>query len=177
MDRQSPTCTNVFIRTVADVHRIFYGVLLEKLPMIHRRLDAQEREALTSGCCYVWEDRGPHAITGLGIERFTEGRHWSASRVRDDFLFYYEKWKSSNADDAHSQPPPRNWDPFVKQTYSVYVNPNPGKPETTRRKWHLTAYFTQATVDQLGSVDDIEALRDLAVPEGMFRSSRTIKPR
>ena len=32
--------------------------------------------------CYVWEDRGPHSVTGLGIERFTEGRHWSASRVR-----------------------------------------------------------------------------------------------
>ena len=51
--------------------------------MITRRLDAKEREALSSGYCYAWEDRGPHAITGIGIERFTEGRHWSASRVRD----------------------------------------------------------------------------------------------
>jgi hypothetical protein len=54
------------------------------LPMITRRLDADERLALRSGCIYAWEERGPHTeITGLGIERFTEGRRWSPSRVRD----------------------------------------------------------------------------------------------
>lgn len=80
---QVPSCTNVRIRSTADVHKIFYAVYLGLLPMITRRLDAKEREALSSGYCYAWEDRGPHAITGIGIERFTEGRHWSASRVRD----------------------------------------------------------------------------------------------
>jgi Gti1/Pac2 family transcription factor len=108
---QVPSCTNVRIRSTADVHKIFYAVYLGLLPMITRRLDAKEREALSSGYCYAWEDRGPHAITGIGIERFTEGRHWSASRVRDvcpsylshrgiafspssqEFLFYYEKWE------------------------------------------------------------------------------------
>jgi hypothetical protein len=109
---QVPSCTNVRIRSTADVHKIFYAVYLGLLPMITRRLDAKERDALSSGYCYAWEDRGPHAITGIGIERFTEGRHWSASRVRDvrlgsltslhhrlahlssqEFLFYYEKWE------------------------------------------------------------------------------------
>ena len=80
---QVPSCTNVRIRSTLDVHKIFYAVYLGLLPMITRRLDAKEREALSSGYCYAWEDRGPHAITGIGIERFTEGRHWSASRVRD----------------------------------------------------------------------------------------------
>ncbi len=80
---QVPSCTNVRIRSTADVHKIFYAVYLGLLPMITRRLDAKERESLSSGYCYAWEDRGPHAITGIGIERFTEGRHWSASRVRD----------------------------------------------------------------------------------------------
>ena len=52
--------------------------------MVTRRLDAEERLALRSGCVYAWEERGPHSeITGLGIERFTEGRRWSPSRVRD----------------------------------------------------------------------------------------------
>ena len=52
--------------------------------MVTRRLDADERLALRSGCIYAWEERGPHSeITGLGIERFTEGRRWSPSRVRD----------------------------------------------------------------------------------------------
>jgi Gti1/Pac2 family transcription factor len=52
--------------------------------MISRRLDADERRALRPGCVYAWEERGPHTeITGLGIERFTEGKRWSPSRVRD----------------------------------------------------------------------------------------------
>jgi hypothetical protein len=86
---QVPSCTNVRIRSTLDVHKIFYAVYLGLLPMITRRLDAKEREALSSGYCYAWEDRGPHAITGIGIERFTEGRHWSASRVRDVRPFHH----------------------------------------------------------------------------------------
>ena len=85
--------------------------------------------------------------------------------------------------------PARDWDPFVKQTYSVYLSENEG----TKRKWHLSAfltlsllgprltdaaaYFTQATVDSLGTVDDIPVLKDLVVPEGLFKSSRRTKTR
>lgn len=82
--QQRPTCTNVRIRSTRDAHKIFYAVQRRVLPMITRRLDADERLALRSGCVYAWEERGPHTeITGLGIERFTEGRRWSPSRVRD----------------------------------------------------------------------------------------------
>lgn len=82
--QQRPTCTNVRIRSTRDAHKIFYAVQRRVLPMITRRLDADERLALRSGCVYSWEERGPHTeITGLGIERFTEGRRWSPSRVRD----------------------------------------------------------------------------------------------
>ena len=52
--------------------------------MISRRLDNDERAALRSGNVYAWEERGSHTeVTGLGIERFTEGRRWGPSRVRD----------------------------------------------------------------------------------------------
>lgn len=52
--------------------------------MVTRRLDSDERAALQTGCVYAWEERSPNTeITGIGIERFTEGRRWSASRVRD----------------------------------------------------------------------------------------------
>ena len=43
--------------------------------------------------------------------------------------------------------------------------------------YFLAAYFTQATVDSLGTVDDIPVLKDLAVPEGLFKSSRRTKTR
>lgn len=81
---QQPTCTNLRIRSVTDAHMIFYAVREGRLRMVTRRLDADERAALCSGCVYAWEERGPNTeITGIGIERFTEGRRWSASRVRD----------------------------------------------------------------------------------------------
>ena len=87
---QQPTCTNVRIRSTADAHKIFGSIQQGLLHMVTRRLDAEERHALRSGCVYAWEERGPHSeITGLGIERFTEGRRWSPSRVRDVcFLFF-----------------------------------------------------------------------------------------
>lgn len=109
---QQPTCSNIRIRSTQDAHKIFFAIQQKLLQMVTRRLDADERQALKSGCIYAWEERGPHSeITGLGIERFTEGRRWSPSRVRDvsdrttisatafcltacfqEFLFYYEKY-------------------------------------------------------------------------------------
>lgn len=81
---QEPTLTDMRIRSVQDTHKIFYAVQQGTLKMVTRRLDADERMALRSGCIYAWEERGPHSeITGLGIERFTEGRRWTPSRVRD----------------------------------------------------------------------------------------------
>ena len=112
---QTPTCKNVRIRSIQDVHKIFAAVQRGWLKMITRRLDADERMALRSGCIYVWEERGPNTeVTGLGMERFTEGRRWSPSRVRDvsatgpptsdmrtelllqDFLFYFEQYSGGD---------------------------------------------------------------------------------
>ncbi|TFK25201.1 hypothetical protein FA15DRAFT_668735 [Coprinopsis marcescibilis] len=171
---QQPTCTNTRIRSTQDTHKIFYAVQKGLLNMVTRRLDADERLALRSGCVYAWEERGPHSeITGLGIERFTEGRRWTPSRVRDEFLFYYERYMptpdgNSSQGGPHTEAkPPRDWEPMVKQTYSVWVD-----TENGRRKWHLTAYFTQGTIDHLGTVDDVPDLSDLVVPEGLFKSTR-----
>ncbi|KAE9393216.1 hypothetical protein BT96DRAFT_829564 [Gymnopus androsaceus JB14] len=170
---QQPTCTSIRIRSTADAHKIFHAVQHGKLRMVTRRLDADERLALVSGCVYAWEERGPHTeITGLGIERFTEGRRWSPSRVRDEFLFYYEKYTPPESAQSRHPQAPRDWDPLVKQTYSVWVETEKGK-----RKWHLTAYFTQATVDNLGTIDNIPGVGDLQVPEGMFKSTRLSKIR
>ncbi|KAJ6498794.1 hypothetical protein C8R45DRAFT_95140 [Mycena sanguinolenta] len=163
---QTPTCLNLRIRSVDDAHKIFFAVRSGLLPMVSRRLDLEERAALRTGCVYAWEERSPNAeITGIGIERFTEGRRWSASRVRDEFLFYYEKWVPDP--NANNKKEPPGWEQLVKQTYSVWVETGKG-----RRKWHLTAYFTQSTVDQLGTVDDIPNVCHLQVPAGLFTSTR-----
>ncbi|KAJ7162095.1 hypothetical protein C8R46DRAFT_904304, partial [Mycena filopes] len=164
---QQPTCTNLRIRSVDDAHKIFFAVRCGILRLVARRLDSDERAALRTGCVYAWEERSQNTeITGIGIERFTEGRRWSPSRVRDEFLFYYERWVPDPNQPEATEPPP-GWVPLVKQTYSVWI-----QTERGRRKWHLTAYFTQATVDNLGTLDNIPDIRRLEVPPGLFISTR-----
>ncbi|KLO16098.1 hypothetical protein SCHPADRAFT_804068, partial [Schizopora paradoxa] len=185
---QRPTLSNVRIRSTRDAAHIFLAVAQNRLPMTVRRLDAEERRAIVSGNVYVWEERGANSeATGLGIERWTDGMRWSPSRVRDDFLFYHQK--EMDADEAADLPPTR-WarivkydgstrsesasDParLIKQTYSVIVELPEDRARGVVRKWHLTAYFTQATVEALSTVDQELRTADVVVPEGWFRSAR-----
>ncbi|KAL5498623.1 hypothetical protein ACEPAH_1978 [Sanghuangporus vaninii] len=204
---QRPTLTNVRIRSTRDANQIFYAVLLNLLPMTVRRLDAEERRAITSGNVYVWEERGATSeATGLGIERWTDGMRWSPSRVRDEFLFYHQKeldpeeadnlpptrWarivrpKTTSADGSSSDTSPdkiphqhalNDPEKLIKQTYSVLVALPEESQRGVLRKWHLTAYFTQSTVDKLQTVDEVLPKPHVMVPEGLFRSARAGKIR
>lgn len=63
---QRTTCTDIRIRSPADARVIFHAVLLNLLPMVTRRLDAEERALISPGSVYVWEERGPHGdLTGV----------------------------------------------------------------------------------------------------------------
>ncbi|THH07881.1 hypothetical protein EW145_g3083 [Phellinidium pouzarii] len=216
-EMQRPTLSNVRIRSTRDANQIFYAVARNLLPMTVRRLDAEERRAITSGNVYVWEERGVNSeATGMGIERWTDGMRWSPSRVRDEFLFYHQKemspdeaaelpptrWarvvnerrteldalqpKAANSDTSASdaspdkiptQQPSNDQERLIKQTYSVLVTLPEDRQRNTSRKWHLTAYFTQATVDSLSTVDKTLSTPQVTVPEGWFRSARAGKSR
>jgi hypothetical protein len=64
--QQQPTCTGLRVRTPSDAHVIFHAVSLNLLPIVSRRLDTEERRGISSGCVYVWEERGPNAeATGV----------------------------------------------------------------------------------------------------------------
>jgi len=178
---QRPTCTEIRVRSVSDALVIFYAVSKSILPIVSRRLDSEERRCIRSGSVYVWEERGPDAeATGLGIERWTDGIRWGPSRVRDEFLFYSERELDMELD-VIGQPlhlPPGSYygrprERLIKQTYSVYVN----LAGRGRRKWHLIAYFTQETIDNLYTIDDFAELSSLQVPPGKFRSARCVKGR
>ncbi|KAH8995754.1 hypothetical protein EDB92DRAFT_163230 [Lactarius akahatsu] len=191
---QVPSCTNVRIRSTADVHKIFYAVYLGLLPMITRRLDAKsarpcppaivtlgKTEALMLSLASA-SNASPRVATGpllvYEMNFYSITRNGNLRRVRTvrelgRLLVLVPRSQSRfNLLRSDSQPA-RDWDPFVKQTYSVYLSENEG----SKRKWHLTAYFTQATVDSLGTVDDIPVLKDLVVPDGLFKSSRRTKTR
>ena len=68
---QRPTLTNVRVSSTRDALQIFYAVARNVLPMITRRLDAEERRAIAPGNVYIWEERCANAeVTGLGMERW-----------------------------------------------------------------------------------------------------------
>lgn len=176
---QQPTCTGLRVRTPADAHVIFHAVSLRLLPMVSRRLDAEERRSISPGYVFVWEERGPDAeATGLGIERWTDSIRWGPSRVRDEFLFYHEKdtapLERESISESDTTPPSRplrsHRGCLIKQTYSVFVDTSRG-----RRKWHLIAYFTQDSLDYLETIDDRPQLSGLSVPVGKYRSARSAK--
>ena len=58
---QQPTCVGLRVRTLADAEVIFHGVHEGLLRMVTRRLDTEERRAISPGCVYVWEERGANA--------------------------------------------------------------------------------------------------------------------
>ncbi|KAF5336399.1 hypothetical protein D9611_006531 [Ephemerocybe angulata] len=178
---QRPTLPGVRIRSTRDALQVFNGVATNRLPLITRRLDAEERRAIVPGNVYVWEERGANTEpTGLGMERWTDGMGWGPSRVRDEFLFYHQK-ESDIVDDFVSPITP--WaqmmrpyssdsrhvpesERLIKQTYSVLVSLPSDRPKGIIRKWHLTAYFSQAKLDQLCTIENVRGVGDMPVPEG-----------
>ncbi|KAG8216500.1 Gti1/Pac2 family-domain-containing protein [Butyriboletus roseoflavus] len=185
---QHPSLQNVRIRSTRDALHVFYAVARNVIPLITRRLDAEERRAIVPGNVYVWEERSANSeVTGLGMERWTDGMGWGPSRVRDDFLFYHQK-ECDVSDDPTSAatpwaqmismyPSPRSRatsesERLIKQTYSVRVSLPDDRSRGIFRKWHLTAYFSQQKLDRLNTIDNIQGIGDVPVPDGWFRSAR-----
>jgi len=166
---QQPTIADLRVRTTADALIIFHAVRHDMLPIVRRRLDAEERRNIRSGDVFVWEERGNAEASGLGIERWTDSIRWGPSRTRDEFLFYHERQSRDAITDESSDMPYRR--PLIKQTYSVYLESSTGR----RPKWHLIAYYTQDTLDQLRTIDDHLELATLQVPEGAYKCARNPK--
>ncbi|KAF6763131.1 Gti1/Pac2 family-domain-containing protein [Ephemerocybe angulata] len=169
------------VRTTSDAKKIFEAVYRQLLPIIPRRLDADEKRRIQSGQVFVWEERSSQSARSVstGIERWTDSISWGQSRVKDEFLFYDEKERQdvpmnilgSNPSAAVFRAFPgsisRN---LVKQTYSVFVRFPNGV-----RKWHITAYTTASTVHRLYTVDnhpDYPFLATIAYPSDRYTSAR-----
>nr|GAT42771.1 predicted protein [Mycena chlorophos] len=228
---QQPTLRNVRIRSTRDAIAVFYGVARNSLPLITRRLDAEERLAITAGTVFVWEENANSEASGLGMERWqVEGckadlsadplagrMAWGGDRVAfamcveplvqtptgkrlpmaQEFLFYHQKeddvgeetvnpvtpWaqmmrKRSNrfAGNPSATRKASETQRLIKQTFSVLVSLPKDRPAGIVRKWHLTAYFNQETLNELDTIDDLRLL-ETPVPEGWFRSARATKNR
>ncbi|THH30989.1 hypothetical protein EUX98_g3176 [Antrodiella citrinella] len=183
---QQPTLTNVRIRSTRDALQIFYAVGRNLLPIISRRLDAEERRAIVPGNVYVWEERCANAeATGLGMERwlvafFCSFQMYGAHRI----AAYIGPTEWAGAPPERREP--RVAGPsysrieaerLIKQTYSVHVTLPEDRHHNVPRKWHLTAYFSQTTLDSLMTLDKIPNVGNIPVPRGLFRSARASKAR
>lgn len=88
---QHPTLQNVRIRSTRDALQVFHGVATHRLPLITRRLDAEERRNIVPGNVYVWsvfESTDMHRMmeilisgpSGRNVEQIQspQGSVWSA---------------------------------------------------------------------------------------------------
>lgn len=191
-DMQKPTHSRLHVRDARDAHTVFEAVRQGLLKPAERRLNEVERSMyIRSGSIFVWEE----SEDDLGLKRWTDGRVWSQSRMREPYLFYDEKLPS---DSSSNDQPPRSPNNFrfvdgigrtgastpalshydrseqhpgglVKQAYSAWVL---GHFDTKPRKWHLTAYFTYSDLPRLPTIDQDPTLRGVTVPAGMYRSGK-----
>jgi hypothetical protein len=77
---QRPTHTRLHVRDARDAHTVFEAVRLGLLRPVTRRLNEVERSMyITSGAIFVWEE----SDDDLGLKRWTDGRVWSQSRMRE----------------------------------------------------------------------------------------------
>ncbi|KAH6914410.1 Gti1/Pac2 family-domain-containing protein [Coprinopsis sp. MPI-PUGE-AT-0042] len=183
---QYPTCVRTQVRTVHEARVIFHAVSLGLLRMVTRRLDTEERRAITSGSVYVWEERTSHSDpTSSAIERWTDSIRWGPSKVKDEFLFYQEREPSTDIEvrDPGSSsytilryPTSQRRERLIKQTFSVYVSRLSGEV----RKWHLIAYFTESTLDSLHRICShplYPHLANIPGPAEIYQRARIVRAR
>jgi len=146
-----------YVRTPADAIKLFEACRLGLLPRVQRRLSEKERQSITSGSVFVWDERE------AGMRRWTDGKSWSASRVSGSFLTYREMEgkrstgfggrrantrspEESRLDEEHDDGEPEGYryktDGLMKQSFSIttsngnhlhlisyYSRPLPGAPD------------------------------------------------
>lgn len=79
-DVQRPTHPRLHVRDARDAHVVFEAVRQGRLKPVQRRLNELERSTyITSGSLFVWEESDDE----MGLKRWTDGRVWSQSRMRE----------------------------------------------------------------------------------------------
>ncbi|KAG7092653.1 hypothetical protein E1B28_008990 [Marasmius oreades] len=185
---QEATHSRLHVRDARDAHVVFEAVRLGILLPVTRRLNEAERSiCIRSGSVFVWEESDDEA----GLKRWTDGRVWGQSRMREPYLFYDEKLpsdggpgtdkrspiirfvdgtRSSSSALVHQNRSGGNHTGLIKQAYSVWAYPSPhSKP----RKWHITAYFTYADLPFIPTIDQDPTLSRIGVPPGVYRAGKT----
>ncbi|KAI8058035.1 gluconate transport inducer 1/Pac2, partial [Syncephalis plumigaleata] len=75
---------NGYMETALDALLLLEGCRVGVLKFVTKRLDEVERTNIRSGQIFVWDEEAS------GIQRWTDGRRWSSSRPRGNFIIYRE---------------------------------------------------------------------------------------
>lgn len=77
---QRPTHARLHVRDARDAQTVLEAVRRGALKPVVRRLNEMERAMfIQSGAIFVWEESDDE----LGLKRWTDGRVWSQSRMRE----------------------------------------------------------------------------------------------
>lgn len=92
-DMQRPTHPRLHVRDARDAQTVFEAVRRGFLKPVTRRLNEIERAMfIQSGAIFVWEESEDE----LGLKRWTDGRVWSQSRMRE--VGFLMSWGARQSD-------------------------------------------------------------------------------
>jgi hypothetical protein len=142
-----------YIKTPQDALVIFEACQKGILPKVKRRLTFKERSDIRSGCIFVWDERE------ADMQRWTDGRTWSPSRVLGSFLTYQElTTKRRPRKLTHCY----KINGLIKQSFSICTASN--------QKLHLISYYSKADVlsGKLKRPSDDLELNKIEIPKGHY---------
>ncbi|RKP06379.1 Gti1/Pac2 family-domain-containing protein, partial [Thamnocephalis sphaerospora] len=159
-----------YLDTALDALLLLEACRQQVLPYVTNRLDEAQRADIRSGQIFVWDQEA------TGIQRWTDGRRWSSSRPRGNFIIYRELCDDSEIAAAHARKQagdsavltsaglriPVKAGGLIKRALSVTTSDG--------SHFHLVSYYR---------VDDYERgllsvprhdprLRNLCLPEGLY---------
>ncbi|KAK5310099.1 Global transcription regulator sge1, partial [Exophiala xenobiotica] len=165
-----------FADTHQDAVMLIQACVRGSLQVIKRRPTSSERPSVAQGGqIFIYEEKSS------GIQRWTDGRHWSPSRVLGEFLIYGERSAAQNqSHNTETDKPPllvkNGWDDGHQRLYGPLVNFKHIEPESLIKKiitvkssdnfgaiWHLVSYYWPVDVFQ-GRWQTPKTNQDLILP-------------
>ncbi|KAI9007160.1 Gti1/Pac2 family-domain-containing protein, partial [Gaertneriomyces semiglobifer] len=121
-----------YVESPNDALLLFEACRLHRLPRVHRRLTETERlQHVKSGAVFIWDE------DESGIKRWTDGKHWSPSRINGSFLIYrqVEQRKRMEGEEEGKLEYVIKDGGLTKKAISITTNEG--------RRQHLVSYYTR----------------------------------
>ncbi|KAH8586735.1 Gti1/Pac2 family-domain-containing protein [Bisporella sp. PMI_857] len=148
------------LRTPADAIKLFEACRLGLLPRLQRRLSQKERQSISSGSVFVWDERE------AGMRRWTDGGEFAPPSVRRSQGKTPESGRGSDEDrDMDGEEPDRHKykpDGLMKQSFSITTS--------NRQHLHLISYYSRphANAPDLPRPTTDPQLRHIVPVKGMY---------